>query len=254
MSYLTDVMADNPVHFWRCADPGGKWANDIGSSPLGLVARASFDILGYTGPNSDGGSAIFTIQAALWEVDRRNITVPLTLEAVFFQHNIDARLQVVFTTEIAGVSSPCGMGIDATGKPYMSNTGTLITAAAAPTFNAWHHMVATHTGAIRTLYIDGVQVAAQANVVGTLTGSLSVGGTPPNSTQAAEMFISEVAFYNTALTAARVSAHYAALDNLASKPVFKPYGNFAGGTGTSTFTTQDVQDILSAVRRTFPTT
>lgn len=222
--------------------------------PLGLVARANYDILGYTGPNSDGGSAIFTLSSALWEVDHRNITVPLTLEAVFFQHNIDSKLQVVFTTEINGVGTPCGMGLDATGKPYMSNTGTLIAGAAAPTFNHWHHMVAVHTGANRTLYVDAVQVATQANVVGTLTGSFSVGARPPASDQFAEMFISEVAFYNTALSAGRVTAHYAALDNLSSKPVFKPYGAYNPATAQSTFTSQDVQDILSAVRKTFPTT
>jgi len=254
VSYLTTVQADNPLHYWRMADPGGKWANDIGSAPLGMVARANFDILGFTGPNVDGGSAIFTNSAVCWQVDHRTVAVPITIEAVFFQHNIDARLQAVFTTEINGVSAGLGMGLDATGKPYVSNSGSLLTAAAAPTFNAWHHLCATHDGSTRTLYVDGVQVAAGANALASYVGSFSAGGTPPAATQFAEIFGAEFAVYTVALTGARVAAHSAALDNRASKPVYKPFGNFNGGTGISTFSATQISDILAAVQKTFPRT
>src|SRR5215468_592343 len=54
MSYVSTVIADAPLHFWRAADGGGQLAHDLGSRPWTIHCGSL--LLGYTGVNSDGGA------------------------------------------------------------------------------------------------------------------------------------------------------------------------------------------------------
>lgn len=255
MSYLTTVLADNPVHFWRLADPGGHFLNDIGSSFYGLFGAGYLGELGYTGPNSDGGSAMFTNAARFWNVDPVSITPPVTIEAIFWLAQQDAKAQTIFDTELTGQAvAGLGLELDSTGHPFLSNSSSALTSGATVSKQAWHHVAAVHSGAVRTLLVDGAQVASAAQALGVYTGSFSIGARSRDAGQPSEMFISECAFYLTALSNARVAAHFAAIDQLGNRPVFKASGSFNASTGASTFNTDDIASILAAVRHTFPTT
>jgi hypothetical protein len=78
---------------------------------------------------------------------------------------------------------------------------------------AWHHVVVTYSGTAVTAYVDGVSVGSRSftatslNTVtnGTLWVGASVDGYAPTYGG-----LDEVAVYSAVLTAAQVSAHYAA--------------------------------------------
>jgi hypothetical protein len=83
-----------------------------------------------------------------------------------------------------------------------------------------HHIVATVTNTTLTLYIDGASrgTASTASVTGQLPNPLGwfIGGNPYDAAFVWDDSIDEVALYNTALSAARVLAHYNAGKNAAS--------------------------------------
>jgi hypothetical protein len=75
----------------------------------------------------------------------------------------------------------------------------------------WHHLVVTKTGATVKQYIDAV------DVTGTVTNATWQNGTTPdvriggdNGATLYTGYLAEVAVYPTALSQARISAHYAA--------------------------------------------
>ncbi|MEU0482250.1 polymorphic toxin-type HINT domain-containing protein [Streptosporangium sp. NPDC006013] len=106
------------------------------------------------------------------------------------------------------------------GAPY-----TPVTSPQAVNDGQWHHAVITSTGGVTKLYVDGA-AAGSANVgveysewmASTVIGSGSTDsrlpGSPAGRSNPAEFgfkgLIDEVAVYDRALTAAQVSAHYAA--------------------------------------------
>ena len=77
-----------------------------------------------------------------------------------------------------------------------------------------HHVVASTTAGVRSVYVDGVLAGSFADVatVGTMTAAF-IGSSPVTDTYLTPRFdgvIDEVAVYNTALSAAQVLAHYQA--------------------------------------------
>lgn len=77
------------------------------------------------------------------------------------------------------------------------------------THNAWHHVVYTRTGGNLNLYLDGAFVGAQADAQGMSANADIIIGANLATTWFTGQ-VDEVAYYGTALSAARVAAHYAA--------------------------------------------
>jgi hypothetical protein len=92
-------------------------------------------------------------------------------------------------------------------------TGAVTTASStiAVTDQTWHHVVATKNGSEVRIYIDGVDRTAPGTAV-TLSSNataLNIGRASTGSAYTSGD-IDEVAIYPTALSAARVQAHYQA--------------------------------------------
>ncbi|HLH52474.1 MAG TPA: LamG domain-containing protein [Verrucomicrobiae bacterium] len=95
--------------------------------------------------------------------------------------------------------------------------------------SAWVHLVGTYDGANWKLYRNGQLVATQAGPTGALTidgGDWAVGATGMGWADNLRGAIDEVAIYNTALSAAQVSAHYnAAKSGSLATFAIKPAGS-----------------------------
>lgn len=252
-AYLSAVLADNPAHYWRCADPSGRVLHDIGSNPKHLLAPTNNSELGYSGPISDGGSLILCGAGASNAnsiIQLPNI-VPMTIELWFWAVGVPTSFQDVFSWDDNAAPS-FRLGLSSAnqfnGVALGTNTGTI----SGVTFQAWHCAQLTIQAATSTLRVDGVSAGA---VVGTYTASthtfvLGQNGAGANLWAGA---IAEVAVYAAALSATRLTAHFSAADNVSSVPIASGAGGF-GGSGIGSGYDGVLQAILSSVRRTYPTT
>ena len=92
---------------------------------------------------------------------------------------------------------------------YRPGSGSIVASTVTISNTNWHHIVVTKSGTTSRIYIDG------ANVTGTvsnrtLTNSTTALRIGSDGTNEFSGTIDEVAIYGSALSAATVSAHYAA--------------------------------------------
>src|SRR5262249_55518295 len=100
-------------------------------------------------------------------------------------------------------SRPAGGGTWVSGSPLMYGTAAL-------TANTWSHLALTYDGATVRLYVNGTQVASQAQTgsLVTSTNALQIGGDSIYG-QYFQGAIDEVRIYNVALTAAQIQTDMA---------------------------------------------
>lgn len=251
-AYLTAVLADSPVHYWRFADPGGILAHDIGSSPIALIGSAQV-ALGYTGPISDGGSFVDN-SASNYNSAGASIgsqTSPFSYEMWVWPVAAVATQRYIFAWD-GSTPNAAQMFWNAAGTVEAHVNGVSSGFTGTVSLRAWHHLVATYDSTTLKLYLDGSLSISHA-VAGPITVNrpIGIGAEPGGGTLAFEGAISEVAIYSTTLSAARVSAHFSAADQVFQPPVFNGAGGVPGGLSSSTPYLSLLQQILNAVKRTF---
>jgi len=115
--------------------------------------------------------------------------------------------------------------IDGSGTAYVagSSDGTNTSSVSFPVpagdlgGPSWIHLAATYDGTTWRMFRNGAQVASQAGPIGALptgnNGDWAVGSVGNGWAQNYTGEVDEVAIYNTALSAERIAAHYAAAKN-----------------------------------------
>lgn len=250
-AYLTAVLADSPVHYWRLADPGGGLAHDIGSSPFHLGAGLS-PRFGYSNLNSDGGCEQVTgtdFPQSLGSI--QSVTSPFSLELWIWplgQNTVNA-----FLWQWDGSASPESQAVYNANETVQFSVNAALTnpvTTLAP--QAWHHIVGTYSGATGTLYLDGVNrgTFALAGPV-TIAKKISFGGTQGSASNVFQGFMSEIAIYSVALSATRVTAHFNAADQVSNVPVYTASGGLSGAPGANTQFVGISQQLLANISTTF---
>jgi len=119
------------------------------------------------------------------------------------------------------------------GRPAFRQTDTEISSAAALTPGTWHHVAGTWDGRTARLYVDGAEVASgTATTAPSGTATLYIG-----YGQSAPWFagtIDGVAYYATALPAARIAAHFGAVTVPAAAPAATPAPGSSAAPAAST--------------------
>jgi len=253
LTYLTTVLADAPVHFWRCADPGGGVLNDIGSVPLALEISGSGPELAYTGPNSDGGSCVISNNVGFHYMDMESTSLPCSFEFWIFQYYRLAALQCPFAAEDNAGATMGTCRLTGAGQMQAFPPNGTLTDPTAMTTQAWHHWLLAADTAGANLYRDGGLVANAGGVAATtITCRFGIGAraTPQNGNPCAAA-ISEGAVYHTKLSAARALAHFNAADQRTQPPISKQFGTFSLSGGIATLSADEAALILASVRKTF---
>jgi len=248
VSYVSTVLADNPRHYWRCADPGGFLLHDIGAAAQVTLEAAQGSVcLPYTGPASDGGSCAVPTSGGPITVAFLTIASPMSLEV--WEYNIVdfvARYLVAFD---GSPTNTFGMSTDAAGHLACSANSVNLISATLGVLESWHHYVQTYDGLSQRLYYDGALIAGPMAVLGPISGTrqLRFAG---NSAGAGVAYgaVAEAAVYNYALSAAQIAAHFAAANLTFQPPVFK---GAAGTLDLSIGSSFDLSAVLRAVRKTF---
>jgi Concanavalin A-like lectin/glucanases superfamily len=212
--YRDAVMADQPVGYWRLAETTGNALDETGNAAGGR----------YNGGVTRGVPGALTSDpnlAARFDGVDDHVSVPdngpmdvadtFTYE-LWFKRGPNQGVTQRLLHKGAG---PASLGFGTNNKLVLlpGGTGATATASSATAIldQAWHHVVATKSGAAVRIYLDGVDVTAPGTntTMTTSTNALNI-GRATTGTAYTGADIDEVAIYPVALSSARVQAHYQA--------------------------------------------
>lgn len=230
-SYVTAVLADAPLGFWRLSETSGTTAADLGSGANagtytgGVTVGQLGRLGGLSVPTFDGGTGLVLLP----DIDALDGAAAFTLEAWVNPAALAVGLNNVVSKWLANTQNTLAMSVSNTGtvrvfvSPSLTDAGNASGTATGNivALNQWTHIAAVY---------DGSQTGNAARLVIYVNGvlrSMTFGGTIPATTPASGTAavrigqlggatqwwnggIADVAIYTTALSAARIAAHYAA--------------------------------------------
>lgn len=222
MSYSSEVLADSPLVYYRLGEASGTVATDSsGNGRNGTyVSSPTLGVTGALTGDSDkamtvaGGSRVDQAAAGwmavgTWSVEAwvKPSTIAAGTVAIAARHSATDNLN----WDLLRV----GSDVQWRAKNVGVATTYTVTAPGVLSTSAWTHLVGTYDGANLRLHVNGVQVGgdvAMTNPINPISGPvLTVGALSAN--YASVPFsgsIDEFAYYGTALSGARVAAHYSA--------------------------------------------
>jgi hypothetical protein len=210
-TYTQNVLQDAPLAYWRLGEASGTLADDAigtrdGTYSGGYTLNQSGALAG--DPNT---SVLLNGTNAFVRVPQVTLPSSITLEA--WANPTTYPGDTALVGQWNGTSgSMLYVTSDLGGRVYMWINGGFISAT-APSTGAWHHYVGTYNGTNAAIYIDGGLAAGPTPLAGPLTTAprfLEMGTYNNAGGGKFSGKIDEVAIYPSALSAARIQAHYAA--------------------------------------------
>lgn len=208
----TAVLADSPGAFWRLNEPSGRFfdtsGHDVRGTPAGTITRGASAPMsdGEKGITLDGSTGYFTAPDGA----RTDLGDVFTLEAWVKVNALGGGLsQTIFSKGTGAYLLDIGSG--GALRLQKSGTGVTVASTANITAGAWYHIAATKNGSTVKLYINGVDVTGTVtNATYANTSTALFVGRRFDGANSLAGSIASAAIYPTALSAARVAAHYAA--------------------------------------------
>jgi hypothetical protein len=214
-SYSDEILADSPAAYWRLGEASGTVADDEASTNNGTYQNGV--TLGLTGAlladankaaSFDGVNDIVSVPHS----SSLNATTGVTIEAWVKRSKSGAWQNILAKPGNGAVAAQnYALWLNTTNQPvaYFGNGSSSISATAPAIDTNWHHIVATYDESTAKVYVDGVlKASANSNIQLTANSqSLLIGRTTDNN----RIFggtLDEVTVYRTALSAARIGAHY----------------------------------------------
>ncbi len=227
--YPSQVLANNPVAYWRLNDnvtvPSGDVARNSGS--LGSVndgyytGTAQHPAPGALAGSSDSAAGFDATAASVVNIPYAAAMNPngaFTVEA-WLSPNVENAAGTLTCALSSGIFSDPRSGW----LIYQSDTGwnfrmyhqqglatsVNITGGPAPVAGAWHHVAAVYDGTTAKVYVNGAEKASgtPTGYVPSAGGAMYIGGRSDGSFWW-NGFADEVAVYNKALTAAEIASRY----------------------------------------------
>lgn len=243
MTYSDEVLADSPLAYYRLGEASGTTMVDSsGNGRNGTYTGSPLPTLGVTGlltGDSDtaahfaGGSGGFGETTYASWMDATTLTVEawvnpdlVTAQIGIAQRDASPRCWLMRLTN-AGVDGRVDFVV-------WNSTGTLhqIIADTPLTPGVESHVVGRCDGSTIKIFVDGVEVKS-----GAFTGTVRGGSSAPlrvGNTPTFDGILDEVAIYGTALSAARILAHYDAGSTLPAEPTMELAGTQQADVGAFT--------------------
>ncbi len=229
-AFSDQVLAENPVGYWRLGEPSGPTATNLGT--LGAGADGTYNgppTLGVGGyPGSSDTAATFNGTTDYVDVGNFDVSgTGLTLSAWFNANNlgVDVDHRIISKCASSGQQIDDHSWMlsteDIAGENYLrfrleagGTTSTLLASTVDLSTNHWYFATATYdaaTGSMK-IFLDGVEIASRSHAVG---GAVDTDptrpvwiGANPNGAAYFDGQIDEVAIYDKALTATQIQAMF----------------------------------------------
>lgn len=235
-TYADEVLSDLPAAYWRMNDPL-SFPNDWSGNAHHVTSIA--------------GSPAYSIASAIpSDATDTAISLPAFGDSFSVPDHADLDLGDVFTIEgwvkrTVNDANAHALVSKQTGAYYLriatDDTLNLLRSATTDICHStvtitdttnWHHVVATKSGSTVHLYIDGVDVTGSVtnDTCANNASALLIGNDASGGENFGAIVLDEIAVYPTALTAARVRAHYLASPDLTFDPPV--IDTFTGSNGT----------------------
>ncbi len=203
--FTSNVGPPGLIAAYSFSEGAGTTVADVsGHGNTGTISGATWTTLGRFGNALafNGTSSMVTINESSW----LDLTSGLTLEAWVYPTAPALDYRDIIYKEVDRYYLEAGSerSTPVFGGTFTSGNTNIYAPATLPT-NTWTHLAATFDGSTMTLYVNGVQVASQAQTtpLTTSTGALHIGGDPIFG-QFFNGRIDEVRVYNRALTQTRI--------------------------------------------------
>jgi hypothetical protein len=208
-SYSTVVASDSPAGYWRLGETSGYPQDASGNAHHATGGSATQQVAGLI--NDIDAANSFNGTSDYWMVpDHAGLDLGdvFTLEAWVQRGAIGAARSIV-----SKATNAYSLELDTDGTLMLrqSNVGTILQTT-SDIGTGTHHVVATKNGSDVHLYVDGVEATTGTlnNLTCTDNSSPLVIGGDWDIGRNNNGTIDEVAVYPTALSSARIAAHYAA--------------------------------------------
>jgi hypothetical protein len=221
--YANTVLSDAPLAYWRVDEASGTVAHDAtgnGNDAYytgGVTLGSGGALIGDT----DTAATLDGVTGHLDVGDRFGFTgnATYTLEVWAQPQKITTSYQRLFSRELPttpreGYLLFVRAGYAADPSTFSLERWSAGSTNQCPETNAitqvWHHFVATYDGSTSHVYLDGVLAASQPAPLplNSTTASLWIGASSFDTAGYFAGVVDEVAVYGTALSAARITAHF----------------------------------------------
>ncbi len=235
MSYASEVLADSPAAWYRCTEASGLPQDSSGNArnaTVTLISNAVYQQVGAIPTDAPNFSIKFDTATGFTTPDQAglDLTDTFTIEAWI-------KLQAITNFDdryiITKGANAYSMWVNAAG--YLALVAPTIAEIAKstliwPDITTFHHAVVTKNGAAVKVYLDGSDVTGPifANTFGNTAETLFLGCSRTTASFSCTNGLDELAVYPTALSQARVQAHFAAATALASDQPMHHLGRGAG--------------------------
>ena len=212
--YRDAVMADSPVGYWRLAETTGNALDETGNAAGGRYnGGVTRGVPGALSTDANLAARFDGVDDYVSVADNGPMDVGDTFTYELWVKR--GATQGVTQRLLHKGTGPAALGFGSNNRVVLlpGGTGATATASSAMTIvdQAWHHVVATKSGADVHIYVDGVDVTmAGANATMTTSANALNIGRATTSSAYIGADLDEVAIYPTALSSARVLAHYQA--------------------------------------------
>ena len=223
------MLADNPVAYWRLGEASGTTAADQrGQRPGSYVGSPTLGATGAVSRDTDRATMFNGVNEYVNVPDAGSFTPlvgtagKLSLEAWVKVHALPSAGPGTIVSKGAAGAYEHSLRVHPNGSVEMvlwaSNGATYqaaVTPAGAVSVGQWAHVVATCVNRVAChVYVNGAQLGASTSgwgATGPADGAAPLNiGRRADGTQYLNATIDEVAIYSSALSPARVQAHYTA--------------------------------------------
>jgi hypothetical protein len=211
--YKEQVLADNPLGYWRLDETSGTTATNLGS--LGAAADGTYT----GGVTQNVNGAVVGNQAASFDGSDDYVLLPgvwggTSAGTIEGWVNSNSAAGDTFRAIVSSTTFNFGhfQLYSGAGGSTGFYGGGFPTAPPVPPVNTWHHLALVADNAGTTVYVDGAVFSTAGGISSVITPSADGEVAIARGFSGGRLFsggLDEIAIYSTALSQARIQAHIA---------------------------------------------